>query len=189
MEIFRKCVHSSCTPKLSLICRTFWNHHSHRTLIQISSLVQKVKESMNLLNQEKKNKYCVLMQQQQQHGLQKNGTETYLEGSCGDTDTENSLVDKGRQERVGRTESSMETYTLPYVKQIAGGNLLYDSGSSNWCSVTTYRDDMGWEVGQNFKREETYLYLWLIHVDAWQKPIQYCKAIIFHFKTNSFFFF
>ena len=37
-------------PKLSLICRTFWNHHSHRTLIQISSLVQKVKESMNLLN-------------------------------------------------------------------------------------------------------------------------------------------
>ena len=34
-------------------------------------------------------------------------------------------------------ESSMETYTLSYVKQIASGNLLYDSGSSNWCSVTT----------------------------------------------------
>ena len=28
-------------------------------------------------------------------------------------------------------ESSMETYTLPYVKQIANGNLLYDVGSSN----------------------------------------------------------
>ena len=41
---------------------------------------------------------------------------TYLEGSCGDTDTENSLVDKGRKEMVGRTESSMETCTLPYVK-------------------------------------------------------------------------
>ena len=29
-------------------------------------------------------------------------------------------------------ESSMEAYTLPYVKQIANGNLLYDSGNSNW---------------------------------------------------------
>ena len=28
-----------------------------------------------------------------------------------------------------------------------------------------------------FKREGTYVYLWLIHVDVWQKPIQYCKAI------------
>ena len=28
-----------------------------------------------------------------------------------------------------------------------------------------------------FKREGTYVYLWLIHVDVWQKPIQYCEAI------------
>ena len=28
-------------------------------------------------------------------------------------------------------ESIMETYTLLYVKEIASGNLLYDSGSSN----------------------------------------------------------
>ena len=27
-------------------------------------------------------------------------------------------------------------------------------------------------------REETYVYLWLIHVDVWEKPTQYCKAII-----------
>ena len=27
-------------------------------------------------------------------------------------------------------------------------------------------------------REETYVYLWLIHVNVWQKPAQYCKAII-----------
>ena len=26
----------------------------------------------------------------------------------------------------------VEAYTLPYVKQIASGNLLYDSGNSNW---------------------------------------------------------
>ena len=30
----------------------------------------------------------------------------------------------------------------------------------------------GWEVGGSFKREGTYVHLWLIHVDVWQKPIQ-----------------
>ena len=34
-------------------------------------------------------------------------------------------------------ERSMEAYTLSYIKQIANGNLLYDSGNSNWGSVTT----------------------------------------------------
>jgi len=43
---------------------------------------------------------------------------------------------------------------------------------------------MWWEVGGIFKREGTYAYLWLIHVDEWQKPTQYCKTIIFQLKTN-----
>ena len=29
-------------------------------------------------------------------------------------------------------EGIVEAYTPPYVKQIASGNLLYDSGNSNW---------------------------------------------------------
>ena len=29
---------------------------------------------------------------------------------------------------------------------------------------------------------ETYVYLWLTHVDVWQKPTQYCKAIILQLK-------
>ena len=37
---------------------------------------------------------------------------------------------------------------------------------------------MGWEVAGRLKRAGTYAYLWLIHVDAWQKPTQYIKAII-----------
>ena len=43
------------------------------------------------------------------------------------------------------------------------------------------------EVGGRFKREGTYVHLWLIHVDVWQKPIQYCKAIILQLKINTFF--
>ena len=46
---------------------------------------------------------------------------------------------------------------------------------------------MGWEVGGRFRREGTHVYSWLIHTDVWQKPIQYCKAIILQFKINNFF--
>ena len=44
---------------------------------------------------------------------------------------------------------------------------------------------MEWEVRRSFKREGTYVYLWLIHVDAWQKPTQHCKAIILQLKINT----
>ena len=90
-------------------------------------------------------------------------------------------MDKGtRQEGEGEIngESSLDAYTLPYIKQIASGNLLYYSGNSNWGSVTIYRDGKRWEVGGRFKKEGTHIHLWLIHVDVWQKSNQYCKAII-----------
>ena len=45
----------------------------------------------------------------------------------------------------------------------------------------------GWdemEVGRSFMREGTYVYLWLTHVDVWEKPIQYYKAITLQLKTK-----
>ena len=56
---------------------------------------------------------------------------TYLQGSNGDADLENRLMDKGGGEEGQGEMISMEAYTLPYVKQTANGNLLYDSGNSN----------------------------------------------------------
>ena len=47
---------------------------------------------------------------------------------------------------------------------------------------------MGRAVGRRFMREGTYIYLWLIHADVWQRPAQYCKVIIFQFKINKNFF-
>ena len=44
----------------------------------------------------------------------------------------------------------------------------------------------GWggrETGGRFKREGTYVYLWLIHANVWQKPTQFCKAIILQLKN------
>ena len=45
------------------------------------------------------------------------------------------------------------------------------------------------DVGGMFKWQGTWLDLWLIHVDVWQKPTQYCKAIILQLKINKIFFF
>ena len=41
---------------------------------------------------------------------------------------------------------------------------------------------MGLEVGGRLTREGTYVNLWPIHVYVWQKPRQYCKAIILQLK-------
>ena len=37
-------------------------------------------------------------------------------------------------------------------------------------------------VRRRFKREGIEVYLWLIHVDIWQKPTWFCKAIILQLK-------
>ena len=68
--------------------------------------------------------------------------------------------------------------TLPYVTEIANGNLLSGSGNSNRGFVSTQRGGLGREVGGRFKREGTYVYLWLIHVEFWQKTTKFCKPII-----------
>ena len=75
-------------------------------------------------------------------------------------------------------------HTLTYVKQIANGSLLYDSGNSNHGSVTIQRGEKRKEVGQRFKMGDQ-VCLWLICVDVWQKQTQYCKVIIL--QLNKFF--
>ena len=55
------------------------------------------------------------------------------------------------------------------------GNLCIRQRSQSLYSVTTYRGRMEREVEGKFKRERTYVYLCLIHVDVWQKPSQYCN--------------
>ena len=43
---------------------------------------------------------------------------------------------------------------------------------------------MGKEMGGRFKREGIYVYLWLIHVEVWQKATKFCKAIILQLKNK-----
>ena len=69
------------------------------------------------------------------------------------------------------------------MKYIASGTLLYDAGSSNLVLCDNLEGWGGVGDGEGFRREESYVYLWLIHVDVWQKPRQFCKAIILKLKS------
>ena len=60
------------------------------------------------------------------------------------------LMDMGREEeKVRCMERVTWKFALPYVEQIAKGNLLYGSGNSNRGSVSTQRGGMGREMGEN----------------------------------------
>ena len=89
----------------------------------------------------------------------------------GDADVENRLVDKVEEEQGGMLwESSTETCALPYVKQIASQSFLYDTGSSNPV-LHDNLEGVGWGGRcEGGSRGRARVYLWLIHVDVWQKP-------------------
>ena len=60
----------------------------------------------------------------------------YLQGSNGERDIQNRIMDMGRgEERVRYMESNMETYIT--ICKIANGNLLHGSGNSNMGSIST----------------------------------------------------
>ena len=79
------------------------------------------------VSQKEKDKYCILTHT---YGIQKNGTEEFIYRATMEKQTENRLMDVGRgEERVRCMERVTWKLTLPYVKQIANGNLLCDSGN------------------------------------------------------------
>ena len=78
----------------------------------------------------------------------------------------------------------METHTLPYVKWIGSRNLLHDSGSWRWDGLGGGRENQEGVCLCTYRYTD--VYLWLIHVDVWQKPTQYCKAIILQLKKIKF---
>ena len=48
-------------------------------------------------------------------------------------------------------------------------------GTQSQFSGTTWRDMVRREVEEGFGKGGTHVYPWLIHVDVWQKPSQYCN--------------
>ena len=90
----------------------------------------------------------------------------------------------GERRRGTNGESSIETYTPPYVKQRASGNLLCDTGSSDLVLCYNLEGWAGVGSGRRLKGEGTYVCLSLIHVHVRQKPTQHCNAIILQLRKN-----
>ena len=101
-------------------------------------------------------------------------------GAAVETDVENRCVDTVGDGVGGMNwENGMGTYPLPHVKQTAGGNSLCDRELSPvLCDSAEGRDWVrdgrcAWE-GEGVGRG-----LMLVD-DVWQRPTQYCKAVVLH---------
>ena len=73
-------------------------------------------------------------------------------------------------------ENRIETCILSSVKQIVSPGWMHETSAWGWCTGMTHRDVMGREVG-GASEWGTHVNPWLIHVNVWQKPLQYCKVI------------
>ena len=101
-----------------------------------------------------------------------------------------------------RREGRIERVTLKHIHHHMQNKQPVEicymmQGAQTWCSVTTQRSRMQWEVEGGhmyvwrtygckgtYVCKCSYVCLWLIHVDTWQKLTQYCKAIILQLKVN-----
>ena len=94
-----------------------------------------------------------------------------------DTDVQNRLLDSvGEGEDGMFRENSIETSILSRVKQITSPGWMHEMGAQGWCTGKTQRDGMGREAG-GVSGWGTHVNPWLIRVNVWQKPLQYCKVI------------
>ena len=60
---------------------------------------------------------------------------------------------------------------------------MHETGYSG---LVHWDDPGGWDgkaEGRGFPGWGTHVHLWLIHVDVWQKPLQYCKVIGLQLKS------
>ena len=74
------------------------------------------------------------------------------------------------------SEMRTQTCILTSVKQIASPGWMHETSARGWCAGITQRDGMGREL-EGGSGWGTHVNPWLIHVNVWQKPLQYCKVI------------
>ena len=90
-----------------------------------------------------------------------------------DTDLKNRLLDSVGEGKGGMIwENSIETCILSYVKQIASPDSMHETGCSG---LVHWNDPEGSGWG-------THVHPWLIRVNVWQNPLQYCKVISLQLK-------
>ena len=104
-----------------------------------------------------------------------------MQDSKRDKDVQNRLlgsVGEGKGEMIW--ENGIESCILSYVKQIPSPGRCMRQGAWGLCSGMTQRDGMErWKRGSGWG---THVHPWLIHVNVWQKPLQYCKVVSLQLK-------
>ena len=93
-----------------------------------------------------------------------------------DSDVQNRLLDSvGEGEGGMFWENNIETSILSRVKQITSPGGIHETSAQGWC--TGRPRGIGWrgrwEGGSGCG---THVNPWLIHVNVWQKPLQYYKV-------------
>ena len=84
------------------------------------------------------------------------------------------IINSGRRGGWHVLREHSETSMLSRVKQITSPGWMHETSAQGWCTGKTQRDGMGREAGGG---NRTHVNPWLIHVNVWQKPLQYCKVI------------
>ena len=126
------------------------------------------------VSQKDKDQYSILMHI---YGIKKDGNDNPICKTISDTEVENRLLDSvGEGERGMFWENSIETNILSNVKQIASPGWMHETSAQGWCTGKTRGMEWGgrWERGSGWGTHEN---PWLIHVNVWQKPLQYSKII------------
>ena len=75
-------------------------------------------------------------------------------------------------------QNSTEMCILPYVRQMTSASLRHKAGHS---MPVLWDNPEGWGgegSGRGIQDGGTHVHLWVILVNVWQKPPQYCKEII-----------
>ena len=70
---------------------------------------------------------------------------------------------------------------------MTGASSMHEAGHSK---SVLWDNPEGWDGeggGREIQDGGTHVHLWVIHVNIWQKPPQYCKEIILQLKLINFF--
>ena len=104
---------------------------------------------------------------------------SYLQGIKGDTDVKKRLLDSGGEGEGGMIwENSIETYTLPYVKQMTSVSSMHEAGPPKAGALGQPRG-VGW--GGRWEAVQDEGNTWITVADScWcmKKPSQRCKVVI-----------
>ena len=104
-------------------------------------------------------------------------TMTYMRDAKRDTNVKNSLLDSVGEGKGGIIwENSIKTYIIICVtdhqSRFDAWDRVLSVGALEWPWVMWWGGR--WEGGSGWG---THVHPWLIHVNVWQKPLQYCKVI------------